>query len=239
MTLTGPSCSGKSTIEAELAELGMHKTTSTTTRTPRAGEVNGEHYHFVTPEVFVSMIRNGELVEHVDYGGKFYGLSKAEFEKGFAAGKAVIAVVEPNGRNQIGTFCEKHGWRHVPVFIDGNPEVMLQRLSARYIKDLSNAKITDLENEPLVSAERIYDIFEKRLAMMRIVEFDWMREARTRQYPYSAYIRVSNEQNFIMIVRFLEGLVAAHQEPGTMFNPENMPYGLGDRALFEPWIRAA
>jgi guanylate kinase len=233
VTLTGPSCSGKTTIEAELARRGLHKTVSTTSRTPRAGEVDGDAYHFVTPEVFTSMIHKDELVEHVVFNGTFYGLSKAEFEQGFLEGKAVVAVVEPNGRDQIKKFCAENGWKHVPVFVDGNPDVMLRRLAGRTALDLQQANLSDM-NEPLVPAEKIYATLEKRLNTMRTVEFAWMREARLRKFPYTAYIRVSNENNFSMIVRFLLALTAAVQEPGAMIDSTS-PYGIGDMPHFEEW----
>lgn len=233
VTLTGPSCSGKTTIEAELSRRGMHKTVSTTTRSPRAGEVDGDAYHFVTPEVFTSMIYQDKLVEHVVFNGTFYGLSRAEFEKGFEEGKAVVAVVEPNGRDQIKKFCAANGWKHIAVFVDGNPDVMLRRLAGRAALDLQDLTMSDMA-EPLVGAEKVYATLEKRLNTMRTVEFGWMREARKRQFPYTAYIRVSNENNFALINRFLLALTGAAQEPGAVLD-DRQPYGIGDMGYLEPW----
>jgi guanylate kinase len=236
LTLTGPSCSGKSTIEKRLYQRGMHKTISTTTRAPRAGERDGDAYYFVGTTQFMRMIAEGELVEHVNFGGNYYGLTKAEFEAGFKAGKAVVAVVEPNGRNQIAKFCNENGWRHVAAFIDSNPQLMLRRIAKRTEEDLENAAIIS-DEEPLVTAEKHFDTFIKRLTTIRQVEFNWMREARRRQYLYTAYIRVSTNLNFEAIIRFLEATVRAYQEPGTMF-PGNVsePFHLGDAGLFEPWM---
>lgn len=51
VTLTGPSCTGKSTVARKLVELGFVELISTTTRTPRQGEVEGVHYYFRSKEV--------------------------------------------------------------------------------------------------------------------------------------------------------------------------------------------
>jgi guanylate kinase len=236
ITLTGPSCSGKTTIEAELTRRGMHRTISTTSRAPRAGEFDGIAYHFVTRPLFERMWKEGELVEYVQYENNYYGLSRAEFEKGFDAGKAVIAVVEPSGRNQIARYCAINGWKHVSTFIDSNADVMLRRLASRTCADLQEI---NLDNDPLERPTKVYNTLARRLDTMREVEFEWMREARQRRFPYTAYIRVSNESNFDMIIRFLEAVVAAHQEPGVLIGQENLPVGLGDAAMFAPWMRAA
>ena len=46
-----------------------------TTRKPRPGEVNGKHYHFVTPQHFKELIQEGAFIEHAEFSGNYYGTS--------------------------------------------------------------------------------------------------------------------------------------------------------------------
>ncbi|TMZ64043.1 guanylate kinase, partial [Klebsiella pneumoniae] len=73
--VSGPSGVGKSSVVAELCRLcpDIYLSVSVTTRAPRAGEVDGEHYHFVDHERFASMVANGELLEHAEFAGNCYG----------------------------------------------------------------------------------------------------------------------------------------------------------------------
>ncbi len=94
--LVGGSGSGKSTLESNLkltAPDQFEKIVSTTTRAPRAGEVDGVDYHFVSKEVFDTL----DLMERVEFNGNFYGVEAKEFE----TEKDILLVVEPNGAKQI------------------------------------------------------------------------------------------------------------------------------------------
>lgn len=75
--IVGPSGSGKSTLAASLAEKGFRETRSHTTRACRGGsDVNA--YHFVSEGKFRQMIATGEMLEHVEYAGNYYGTSVQE-----------------------------------------------------------------------------------------------------------------------------------------------------------------
>lgn len=132
VTLTGPSCAGKSTLASQLVKLGMFtEIISTTTRSPRAGEVNGKHYHFVTPEEFARI----PMMETVEFSGKKYGGSVAEFERHFASGKIPVIVVEPNGANQIQKEALNRGWNHLKVFVDCPLDILIQRNLSRLLAE--------------------------------------------------------------------------------------------------------
>lgn len=93
--LVGASGSGKSTLENELANMGCYsKIISTTTREKRNGEVDGEHYYFVTEREF----RQLNLIENTYFAGKYYGITLEELER---YDNDVIFVVEPHGLKQI------------------------------------------------------------------------------------------------------------------------------------------
>jgi len=70
---------------------------SVTTRKPRAGEVDGSSYFFVTPERFREMVREGELLEWVEIYGNMYGTPRRWVEDTLAAGRDVLMDLEVQG----------------------------------------------------------------------------------------------------------------------------------------------
>lgn len=78
IVLSGPSGTGKSTLLKKLLVDFPNKfgfSVSHTTRQPRAGETNGEQYHFVTVEEFKRLIEGNKFVEWAQFGGNYYGTS--------------------------------------------------------------------------------------------------------------------------------------------------------------------
>ena len=66
LVLSSPSGAGKTTITRLLVERdgNLSVSISATTRPPRANEVDGQHYHFVSESRFDRMVREGALLEH-------------------------------------------------------------------------------------------------------------------------------------------------------------------------------
>jgi guanylate kinase len=73
---------------------------SATTRAPREGEADGEHYHFLTPEEFDRRVAAGEFVEHAAYSGNQYGTLRSELEENAEHG-GVILEIELQGARQV------------------------------------------------------------------------------------------------------------------------------------------
>ena len=69
---------------------------SATTRSPREGEVDGTHYHFLTTEKFEDMIKNNQLLEYANYVGNYYGTPRDFVEKNkfFILWNILTTVVE-------------------------------------------------------------------------------------------------------------------------------------------------
>jgi guanylate kinase len=66
LTITGPTCAGKTTLQRLLVARGMQEIVSFTTRPPREGEVDGKDYWFVNPRLqLTTMITGGEIAEHI------------------------------------------------------------------------------------------------------------------------------------------------------------------------------
>lgn len=135
LTITGPSLSGKSTLENLLVDkYKMDKLISFTTRPPRQGEVDKEDYYFMDKPTAISKIEAGEMAEHVDFQGHLYGLLGSELETKLQK-NSCIAVVEPNGVQQLAYYCQDKGLRHRSVFLTNSPVVLAARFLKRFQED--------------------------------------------------------------------------------------------------------
>lgn len=74
---------------------------SSTTRSRRAGEREGWDYHFLSRDVFVRRIEEGEFLEWAEYGGNLYGTNEKEVRSDLRAGYDVILEIELQGARQI------------------------------------------------------------------------------------------------------------------------------------------
>lgn len=104
--LSGPSGAGKSTVVRHLltdCPLPLVLSVSATTRRPRAGEVKGQDYHFVSHEQFGRMKAAGEFLECKEVFGRgdWYGTIAAEVDSGLGSGKWVILEIDVQGALQV------------------------------------------------------------------------------------------------------------------------------------------
>ena len=97
--ISGPSGVGKSTVIAKVMQTrpDLYFSVSYTTRTPRTGEVDGIHYHFVTRPEFERMIADNELLEYAEYSGNYYGTSAKLIDSKLEAGIDVLLDIEVVG----------------------------------------------------------------------------------------------------------------------------------------------
>ena len=167
ITLVGPTCSGKTTLKDQLLATGdFIEVISHTTRPMRNGEVNGETYHFVTPEQFDEM----EFLERIEYNGNIYGGSVAEFEKGFDSGQIPVIIVEPNGNAQININAKKLGWTVINVWVGCPVGLQAERLVTRLIEDYRAFIQKDGE---MADYNKIVKEYVGRLTMVQTVESEW------------------------------------------------------------------
>jgi guanylate kinase len=101
--ITGPSGVGKGTLIRGLLERvpQLELSVSATTRPPRPGEVDGVHYHFLTPAEFERRVAAGEFVEHATYSGNRYGTLRGELDRRLAGGVPVVLEIEVQGARQV------------------------------------------------------------------------------------------------------------------------------------------
>lgn len=101
--VSAPSGSGKSTlVNALLAkEPDISLSISYTTRGPRPGEVDGEHYHFVSREQFEAMAGEGDFFEYAIVHGDLKGTARQSVEPLLAAGKDVLLEIDYQGAQRV------------------------------------------------------------------------------------------------------------------------------------------
>jgi guanylate kinase len=99
LVLSAPSGAGKSSVSRALLERepDLRLSVSATTRQPRPGEVEGVHYYFRERAEFQRMIAAGELIEHAEVFGRFYGTPRAAVEQALAAGRDVLFDIDWQG----------------------------------------------------------------------------------------------------------------------------------------------
>jgi len=135
--VSGPSGAGKTTLinavrkQLEPINIKLYFSVSHTTRKPRAGEVEGKNYYFVSPEKFSSMIERGEFLEWAHVHEQRYGTSKAEVVSRLQDGDDVILDIDYQGAKQIAEDRELKE-RKLNVFIfPPSLDVLEQRLRER------------------------------------------------------------------------------------------------------------
>ena len=101
--ISGPSGVGKSTVLRELLRDrdDLYFSISATTRTPREGEIDGVHYHFINVDRFREMIQEDEFLEYAEYVGNFYGTPKRFVDEAMEQGEDVILDIEVQGALQV------------------------------------------------------------------------------------------------------------------------------------------
>ena len=101
--LSSPSGAGKSTLSRRLREWDrdISFSVSATTRPPRAGEVDGKDYRFLTEGDFKRDVSDGAMLEHAHVFGHFYGSPKAPVEAAIEAGRDVLFDIDWQGAQQI------------------------------------------------------------------------------------------------------------------------------------------
>lgn len=101
--LSSPSGAGKSTLARRLMEWDptLRFSVSATTRAPRPGEVDGQHYDFRTPDEFRKLVAEGQMLEHAEVFGNFYGSPRGPVEQAMKAGRDTLFDVDWQGGQQI------------------------------------------------------------------------------------------------------------------------------------------
>ena len=101
--ITGPSGVGKGTLVAALLQRHpqIWLSISATTRAPRSGEQEGQHYFFLDRVAFEAKVAQGGLLEWAEFAGNCYGTPREPVEQQLAAGRPVLLEIELEGARQV------------------------------------------------------------------------------------------------------------------------------------------
>ncbi|EIQ00793.1 guanylate kinase [Opitutaceae bacterium TAV1] len=180
IVLAGPAGSGKTTLcDRMVAEIpGFERVVTTTTREPRPGEIDGVHYHFLSPEQFDAKVAAGEFLEWAWVHKKNrYGTLASSVHEPLAAGRSLILNIDVQGvenfRRAAATDpllarCMTTVFVTVPI-----PELR-QRL--------------ELRGETPAEIDRRMQTAEAELR--EIGKFDHVIESRSREEDFAALVRI-------------------------------------------------
>jgi guanylate kinase len=113
--VSAPSGAGKTTLVKHLLERdsSVRVSVSHTTRSPRPGEQNGEHYHFIEISRFHELVADEEFLEYAEVHGNYYGTSRRWLESCLVAGQDVLLEIDWQGAQQV----RRHFPDAVTIFI--------------------------------------------------------------------------------------------------------------------------
>lgn len=129
--LSSPSGAGKTTLSRMLLAQDGHikLSVSATTRPPRPGEVDGEHYHFVSDEKFDAMVAEDDFYEWAHVFNYRYGTPKGLIRAALKEGQDFLFDIDWQGTQQL---YQKDQQDVVSVFIlPPSLDELRRRLEAR------------------------------------------------------------------------------------------------------------
>lgn len=103
VVVAGPSGVGKGTVIGRVLDRvdDAEVSVSATTRGPRPGEVDGQHYHFLTREDFERLVDEDGFLEWAEYAGNLYGTPARTIRQRLDEGRVVFLDIEAQGAAQV------------------------------------------------------------------------------------------------------------------------------------------
>src|SRR5215469_16252382 len=100
--ISAPSGAGKTTVVQGLSKTGnFFYSVSCTTRVPRSGEIDGEHYRFLSAADFRARIEAGDFLEHAKVHQDLYGTLREPVLTNLQNGVDVLIDVDTQGATTI------------------------------------------------------------------------------------------------------------------------------------------
>jgi guanylate kinase len=184
LVIAGPAGSGKSTLCDRLLQERpeFSRVVTTTTRAPRPGEVNGQHYHFFTADEFRRRLAAGEFLEwaqvHGDREDRLYGTLKSSVLDPLTQGRNLVLSIDVQGVEALRRLArtdERLRLALITVFILVDHERMVARMRQR-------AQDNDAEiARRLQTAEA---------EMREAPKFDFQIQSRTRDEDFAELLRI-------------------------------------------------
>ena len=172
--ITAASGTGKTSLVKQLLattnELSV--SVSHTTRPPRPGEIDGQHYHFIETDTFTTAINENKFLEYAEVFGNYYGTSEHSVRAQLSAGIDVILEIDWQGAQQIKTIFPEA----TMVFIlPPNIATLRQRLSTRaqdsieVIEQRLSGAVTEMAQYVNADYVVVNDNFEVALAELKAI----------------------------------------------------------------------
>ncbi len=181
LVVAGPAGSGKSTLCERLvaAGLGFSRVVTSTTRAPRAGEVNGVHYHFFTPAQFDAKVAAGEFLEWAwVHGDRRYGTLASSVLGPLLLGKSLVVSVDVQGVESLRRISGKNPFLArvmSTIFIVVDHERLEARMRERGKDD---------------EAEIARRMATAEAELREAGKFDFVIESRTRDDDFAALLAI-------------------------------------------------
>jgi guanylate kinase len=100
--ISAPSGAGKTTlVEALRKTPNLFYSVSCSTRAPRSGEIDGEHYQFLSGADFRARLEAGDFLEHAQVHGDYYGTVREPVLKNLNNGVDVLIDIDTQGAATI------------------------------------------------------------------------------------------------------------------------------------------
>lgn len=131
LVLTGKTASGKDTVIAQLLKRfpEFKKVVTNTSRSPRAGEIDGSDYNFISREEFKQKISGGDFIEYVEYAGNLYGTEESQLE----ADQPLIWRIDPSRAGKVREVIKMRDI--LVIYLTVDDETVLQRLAGRRLSE--------------------------------------------------------------------------------------------------------
>jgi guanylate kinase len=142
--IIGPTGSGKSTFCGRLVQdfaQDLHYSISVTSRAPRANEVPGKSYHFVSRDEFVARRDRGDFFEWEETHGNLYGTLRSNLENGIDQGIDLLFQIDIRGamslkrafpENTVSVFLVPPSFEALKARLAGRGTVDPQELQRRF-----------------------------------------------------------------------------------------------------------
>lgn len=129
--LTGKTAAGKDTVmDKILARLpDFKRIVTTTSRKPRPSERDGVDYYFISEADFRHKIKQGDFIEHVEYGGNLYGTQKSEITSNLD--QNLIWRIDPSRAGQIRQLVGNLFKKVLVIYLTVGDSVVIKRLKER------------------------------------------------------------------------------------------------------------
>ncbi len=180
ITLSGMTCSGKSTLANKLIATGFFaRVITATTRAPRrlkqGTETHGIDYLFLSDRDFDTLEQSGALLESTRFADFRYGTPKESLLNIQAQGQLPLIITDPTGAMSLKHLGKRMGWDVLNIYLDCDIRTAIARLDAR-------AQRYNLKDS---------DYYRARIDALTCEESGW-----SSQYPWDLSLQQFSEENF-------------------------------------------